>query len=149
MELWRPLRGDWQGVGDPIRTGNGLRRLFFGTSKCFSKASSYLLLSCRLEIGPPFTQKALPLKLQGEKHKLQSEVVAWFRANCLDWGWGGDRTQDWISNCGGSGREPSLVQRPKKTLAGRVVRADPGLGVWEQGLAFYIRFIFEKVGASD
>lgn len=86
MELWRPLRGDRQGVGDPIITRNGLRRLFFGTSKCFSKASSYLLLSCWLEIGPPFTQKALPLKLWGEKHKLQSEMAVWFRLSCRDWG---------------------------------------------------------------
>lgn len=33
--------------------------------------------------------------------------------------------------------------------ARRVARADPGLVVLEQGLAFYIKFVFENVGASD
>lgn len=72
--------------------GNGSRRLFLGTSKSFQKPAPSL--SCLLEIGSPFTQKALQLKLRCEKYKLQSEVVTWERPSCLDWEQEGDRTQD-------------------------------------------------------
>lgn len=78
--------------------------------------SQHLLLSCQVEIGPPFTQKALPLELQCEKYKLQSEVVPWDRSGCPEWGWGGDMTQDCVGNFRGKGE--SLDPEPKED-AGR------------------------------
>lgn len=88
--------------------------------------SRHLLFSCQIETGPPFTQKALPLELQCEKYKLQSEVVPWDRSSCPDWGWEVIKPRTGLTTSGGG--ERALLQSPKKMLAGRVSRANPELG---------------------
>lgn len=108
------VRGYWDHLGEIDAVGELICTSrqewcggFFGTSNAFQRP--HLLLSHQLEIGPPFTQKALLLKLWCKKYKLQREVVPRQRPGCLGLGGKATRRRTELATSGGReslGREP-------------------------------------------
>lgn len=145
------VRGYWDHLGEIDAVGELICTSrqewcggFFGTSNAFQRP--HLLLSHQLEIGPPFTQKALLLKLWCKKYKLQREVVPRQRPGCL--GLGGKATRRRTELATSGGRERALVGSPGEMRAGSDARADP----CEEGLTRlwpWTTFLFLVLGSAE
>lgn len=115
-ELLRPLRRDWQGVGDDIRAGSGLSRFSLALWKAFQKTAPSPFMPAWNWAS--FYTESSSIKIRCEKYKLQSERMLWDRPWGPDWGQGSGQEAEWqdpgMNWVASEGGQRALVLSPKR-----------------------------------